>query len=754
MSPNRLELATLKPGLPRSLVVAEPERPGEGVAVAMLLHDPSGVSPHWTLAEAAGRELPERRLRARDFGARLPELGMDPELVLAVVAIEGNVLTAWALPGAAVLVHQSGTMGELLLRGFAAVPSSPALGLSFDQPGWRSGSMDVAPGMSFCLVPRATLDRAGYRAFSSQLAAPPSAALAGTMQLAAGSPIVAGRWIGEPAAAGIRAQAPGMATGGERGMRAAFPSAGPASAPAPAYSAHTSPAPAYPTHAAPAIPPPAAEESRELVGAGAWDGAATRIDPASGHAWAAEAPLLGLGTPAVESAAQPIEPMAERPDAGGGSELLLARRRSSSLERGLLSRLFDGLAAKKPEAMTWMAEAMPWQRSRSWAVVGLSLVVTLALLITVGRFLIGPRPEGVPVEVEVGQFPERGRESGDKSRREAPPPPSFTGASWSHAFTGGISSSPLLAADLVIFGGKDGKLHALGLQDGAERWQLDAKSGIGSSPATAGGLVVVGTYAGDLIGAEPATGHEVWRTRLGGKIVSSPAVTDQGLVVVGAHDKQVYGVSGADGTILWQTKTGGIVWASPVVAGEHVLVGSYDKQLYCLDAATGQVVWKGTTGGTISGNAAVLEDRVVVGSGDGAVRAFDLVSGKQLWVQKVGSAVAGGAVAAGDVVLVGTDSGNLIALAAADGSRRYQVKTGGPIKCRPALAGDHLWFTSYDGLLRVADAATGAEQWRFQAQGQLYSSPAVLGQTAFFGSLSGPFYAATWSAAEPGPAVE
>jgi len=736
MSPNRLELATLKPGLPRTLVVAEPERPGEGVAVAILLHDPTGVSPHWTLADAAGRELPERRLRVRDFGTRLPELGMDPELVLAVVAIEGNVLTAWALPGAAILVHQGGTMGELLLRGFAAVPASSSLGHAFEQSGWRSGTMDVAPGMSFCLVPRSVLDRAGYRAFSAALTAAPSSVLAGIMQLAAG-PVVAGRLAGDPAT-GIRAQAQGMTAGSERLIpRASLPTA-----PVPAY-AHSTP------------PSPAPEESRELVGTGAWDGGTTRIDPASGHAWAAEAPLLG--TPAVETAsasAPPAEPTGtERNDALGGSEFLVARRRSSTVERGLLSRLFDGLAAKKPEAMSWVAEAMPWQRSRAWAVVGLSLVVTLALLIAVGRFLIGPRPEGVPVEVEVGQLPERSHAASDKGH-EAPPPPSFTGASWSHAFTGGISSSPLIASDLVIFGGKDSKLHALSLVDGAERWQLDAKAGIGSSPAAAGGLVVVGTYAGDVIGAEPTTGNEVWRTRLGGKIVSSPAVTDQGLVVVGAHDKQVYGLSGADGTILWQAKTSGIVWASPVVAGENVFVGSYDKQLYCLEAATGRVVWKGMTGGTISGNAAVFDDRVVVGSGDGSVRAFELASGRQLWTQKVGSPVAGGAVAAGDLVLVGTDSGNLVALSALDGSRRYQVKTGGPIKCRPALAGDNLWFTSYDGLLRVADPATGAERWRFKAQGQLYSSPAVLGQTAFFGSLSGPFYAATWTPAESGPVVE
>jgi outer membrane protein assembly factor BamB len=734
MSPTRLELATLKPGLPRSLVDArEPEREGVGMAVAILLLDPTGASPHWTLAEAAGRELVERRVRARDFGARLPELGLDPDLVLAVVALEGSVLTAWALPGAAVLVHQGGTLGELLPRGFAAVPVSDALGHGFDQPGWRSGSIEVAPGMSFCLVARSALDRAGYRAFAAALSAQPSAVLASALQLAAG-PVVAGRLSGEAAPAGIRVPVPGMAVA---------PSA-------------------LPSQRTLSLAPAEPVENESLVGAGAgsWDSGATRIDPASGHAWAAPVPAIPLGRPAVEPPSGRVSPPEgfaapsglQAPLGGEESPaLMVARRRSSRIERGIFARLLDGLAAKKPaatEALGWVTDAMPWQRSRSWAVVGLSLVITLALLITVGRFLIGPRPEGVPVEVEVGALREHGAGHAGEGQDNAPPPPSFSGASWSRMFAGGVSSSPLLTSDQVIFGGKDGKLHGLALLDGAERWQLDAGSGIGSSPAAAGALVVVGTYAGDLIAAEAATGREVWRKRLGGKIVSSPAVTDQGLVVVGTHDQQIYGLSGADGAILWQVKTGGIVWASPVTDADRVYVGSYDRNLYAIDAATGRVLWQGKTGGTISGSAAVLADRVVVGSGDGQVRAFDLESGNSLWTAKVGSPAAGGVVASGDLVLVGTDGGSLVALAAADGSRRYQIKTGGPIKCRPALAADGVWFTSYDGVLRVADPETGAERWQFKAQGQIYSSPAVLGRTAFFGSLDGPFYAATWTEGE------
>src|SRR5687768_905662 len=130
MSPSRLELATRQPGVPRCLVVAEAEHDQEGVAVAVLLDDPAGVSPHGSLAAATCQQLKRAtdfRSRVRELDPRLPELALDPDLVFAILTLEGTTLSAWALPAAALLVFQGGSTGELEHQGFSAVPSAESI---------------------------------------------------------------------------------------------------------------------------------------------------------------------------------------------------------------------------------------------------------------------------------------------------------------------------------------------------------------------------------------------------------------------------------------------------------------------------------------------------------------------------------------------------------------------------------------------------------------------------------------------------
>ena len=762
MSPSRLELATRQPGIPRCLVVAETEHDQEGIALAVLLHDPTGVSPHWTLAAATCQELrraSDWRSRARALDQRLPELALDPDLVFAVVTLEGTTLTAWSLPAAALLVFQGGSMGELEGQGFAAVPAAESIRRGLERSGWRSGSIAVAPGMSFCLMPRAALARAGYRAFTTALAATPSSAVLAAVELAgSATPVIAGR-LGALTAASRAIHDLGSAR-----------ESGAARAPA-AFEPVMS-------RTAPPVEP-------QLPGASRWERAAaavardrtpdrtpaTIVDPGSGHAWTLPLPLApsvperetrSAPPPAHETAAVSENAVEAREaemssipvsvtEAEEGA-LVIARRRSSRASESstlstTFSSLLDMLAALKNQGREVMGEAAgaKWRRSGAWGVLGISLLVTLTFFIFIGRLLIGPRPEGSAVNLDLSGVEKSASAIAGKGE-EAPAPARITGASWTRRYPQGISSSPLLTADAVVFGGRDGTLRSLALLDGQERWKLEAGSGIGSSPALAGLLVIVGSYAGDLIAADAATGREAWRTRLGGKVVSSPAVTPAGLVVVGAHDQKVYGLAAESGEVRWQTATGGIVWASPVVDGEQVFVGSHDQHLYCLNAMDGRVVWRAPAGGTIAGAAALAGDRVMVGAMNGKVTAFDRESGKVAWTVKAGAPVAGGAVAAEDLVLIGTDAGDLLALQVSDGTRRYRVRAGGPIKCRPAVRENEIWFTSYDGALRVIDLQSGEERWRFAGKGQLYSSPAVLGRTAFFGSLSGTFYAATWVA--------
>ncbi len=389
----------------------------------------------------------------------------------------------------------------------------------------------------------------------------------------------------------------------------------------------------------------------------------------------------------------------------------------------------------------------------TWSLVGLGIVAVLIVLILIGRFLTGGGPEGPRVTgLQDAARPVRTAGSEDGAEDGLPPAAAFTGASWTRTFKDAITSSPLLAADRVIVGGRDGNLYALGVNDGAEAWRLAVGAGIGSSPATCGPLAVVGTYGGDVVAADLASGGERWRFKTNGKVVSSPAyAADRDLVVIGSHDHHVYALKAGDGTLAWKAKTGGVVWASPAIAGDRVYVGSHDRALYCLDLEKGDVIWKATAGSTISTTAAVAADRVIVGTTGGEVAAFSVADGDRLWTARLKSACGSAAVLAGDLVLLGTDGGSLFALRTADGSEVYRVRTGGPVKCRPAVdQAGQAWITSYDGRLRVLDAATGAERWGFPAKGRLYSSPAVLGRTAFFGSMDGGFYAATWPEADAG----
>jgi outer membrane protein assembly factor BamB len=387
----------------------------------------------------------------------------------------------------------------------------------------------------------------------------------------------------------------------------------------------------------------------------------------------------------------------------------------------------------------------------TWSLVGLGIVAALIVLILIGRFLTGGGPEG-PRVTGIPDASESARgTAGERSAEEGlPPAAAFTAVSWTRTFKEAITSSPLLAADRVIVGGRDGNLYALGVNDGAEVWRLAVGSGIGSSPAACGPLAVVGTYGGDIVAADLGSGGERWRFKTGGKIVSSPAyAADRDLVVIGSHDHHVYALKATDGSLAWKARTGGIVWASPAIAGDRVYVGAHDRAFYCLDLESGRVVWKATAASTFSTTAAAAADRVIVGTTGGEVAAFAAADGERLWTARLRSACGSAAVLAGDNVLIGTDGGSLFALRAADGGEVYRVRTGGPVKCRPALdEAGHAWITSYDGRLRVLDAATGAEKWGFPAKGRLYSSPAVLGRTAFFGSMDGAFYAATWSEEE------
>jgi len=100
-------------------------------------------------------------------------------------------------------------------------------------------------------------------------------------------------------------------------------------------------------------------------------------------------------------------------------------------------------------------------------------------------------------------------------------------------------SSPAVGDELVVFGGRDNRVHCVRRDDGGQVWTVKTLGEVNSSPAICGDKVVVGSDDGRLYVLRLADGKQLWSFEIGQPVTSSPAVAG-GLVVVGCDDGYVY----------------------------------------------------------------------------------------------------------------------------------------------------------------------------------------------------------------------
>ena len=108
-------------------------------------------------------------------------------------------------------------------------------------------------------------------------------------------------------------------------------------------------------------------------------------------------------------------------------------------------------------------------------------------------------------------------------------------------------SSAAVAADRVVFGGRDRQVHALDRATGRECWSFTTRGEVDSSPVIADGKVIVGSDDGRLYILSLKDGRELWSYRVGPGIATAPAVVadPQGtLIVVTTDDGTVQAFAG------------------------------------------------------------------------------------------------------------------------------------------------------------------------------------------------------------------
>lgn len=100
-------------------------------------------------------------------------------------------------------------------------------------------------------------------------------------------------------------------------------------------------------------------------------------------------------------------------------------------------------------------------------------------------------------------------------------------------------SSPAIAPDRLVFGGRDKQVHCVKRDDGTPIWTFPTKRKVDGSPVISGDKVVFGSGDGRIYILSLESGEELWSYDVGKSIISSPAVVD-GTIYIGANDYRLY----------------------------------------------------------------------------------------------------------------------------------------------------------------------------------------------------------------------
>jgi outer membrane protein assembly factor BamB len=336
--------------------------------------------------------------------------------------------------------------------------------------------------------------------------------------------------------------------------------------------------------------------------------------------------------------------------------------------------------------------------------------------------------------------------------------------------------------------GADGHaLHAVGLTDGAEQWQVSLPNPVVTEPLYAEGesgpRVYVATRqssdAAELYALDPTRGTRVWGFDAPERRRVYPLGATRETVFVGTRDddvarsgETVHALAAGDGTERWRVESGDALPTGHAVRRGTLLVRT-PARLRALDVETGTERWRVDSPTVMYGPAVDSRgERLFVGY-DGTVRALGLADGRERWRREVDFSISGvrtPRAAASTTVFVADRAGRLLASSPQDGETRWTLSVGGDdfrphvvrtserlfvggpgVYALDPVSGERAWsftpqsvdvdvhasttaFAAVDrDRVHAFDPADGTERWRF-APNSMLAGVATAGDLAFVGA--------------------
>ncbi|WP_225859600.1 serine/threonine-protein kinase [Streptomyces albicerus] len=284
----------------------------------------------------------------------------------------------------------------------------------------------------------------------------------------------------------------------------------------------------------------------------------------------------------------------------------------------------------------------------------------------------------------------RGKSGGSASpskRSVATPQPAAM--VWAHgSIETHIDGGPVVAlspdADLVYFGGMDGRLRAVA-PDGDGRWETRLGEAplwggwVGSSVVTADGAYCLHHDGPVKLCAVDPRGRVRWQRALEARFGGFPVqVGDLVLVTTQlSKDKGTVRAFRPDGSVAWNARTQHPIVTTPVVADGVVYVSTF-RSLIALDGQDGRTLWT-YDAGTHAGRPALVGSTLVLGfEGSDSVLGLSATRGKALWDASNDDVAADSSresvyIPFGDLAVTTTPD-QLVAVDPADGSTVWTVR--------------------------------------------------------------------------------
>jgi outer membrane protein assembly factor BamB len=280
---------------------------------------------------------------------------------------------------------------------------------------------------------------------------------------------------------------------------------------------------------------------------------------------------------------------------------------------------------------------------------------------------------------------------------------------WSFRGGGAFSGDVAIDGDTAYVGCDDGRLYAVAVTTGVERWHYEAREQLATRPVIRDGLVFVASLQDAIYALDARTGAWRWHHRReqreGFTIRGAAGVRVEGGTVFGGFsDGAVVAVEAVTGRVRWERQVAPsgdyLDVDSLVVEGGKVYAAAYSGAVAALEAATGTPAWQVPVPEAsrlvmASGTLICVTARSVVG--------LSPVDGRTLWSAAIDGTPAGEPVTEGRWLLVPAGDGGLRFLEAAGGRAVRVLQPGTGVSATPAVGGGRAFVLSNGGDLLALD---------------------------------------------------